>query len=439
MTNQLLTFSRRQVLQPELVQLNRAIAAIEPFLRRLITEDVEIQIRMADGLGTVKVDPVQMEQVILNLAINARDAMPDGGRLVIETANVELSADGEMGIPCLPPGPYIRLTVSDSGHGMSPEVRSRIFEPFFTTKEKGRGTGLGLSTVYGIIKQSGGQINVESKENRGTTFAIYLPRADEIPGSEKQDDGGQLMDLRGTETVLVVEDDEAVRLFTVTVLRGLGYNVMEARGGPEAIVAAEGYQFSIHLMVTDVVMPRMNGRDLADFMAPKRPAMKVLFVSGYAENVAIGQGNLSPGLSFLSKPFTPETLAQKVRKVLDEPIPKKRVLVIDDEPSVRDLFQHALETSGYDVVTAANGNSALRLLRDTTVDLVVTDLVMPEKEGLETVRELRRDFPQVRILAVSGVGGGQYLRIAKILGADHVMQKPVSPSNLVAKVRELVG
>jgi two-component system cell cycle sensor histidine kinase/response regulator CckA len=313
---QLLAFSRKQLLQPKVVDLNQLITNSANMLSRLIGEDIEMDLILDPSLGKVKADPVQIEQVIMNLAVNARDAMPQGGKLTLETRNVYLDEDYARRHLGVRPGHYILLAMSDTGIGMDQETLSHIFEPFFTTKEKGKGTGLGLSTVYGIVKQSGGNIWVYSELGRGTTFKIYLPRV-EGEADPIEIKLGPDADRTGSETILLVEDDAAVRHLAKEILQMHGYTVLEAPGGEEALQLIEGYSGHIHLMLTDVVMPRMSGPELAARAAPLRPQMKVLYMSGYSENAIAHHGILHPGTHFLPKPFTPEALALKVREVLD--------------------------------------------------------------------------------------------------------------------------
>ena len=316
LTRQLLAFSRKQILEPKVLDLNVIVPGIATMLQRLIGEDIELVFRPGAELGRVKADPGQIEQVIMNLAVNARDAMPDGGRITIETGNVELGDEYARQHVGVQPGPYVLLAVSDTGTGMDSATQARIFEPFFTTKAPGKGTGLGLSTVYGIVKQSGGNIWVYSEPGRGTTFKVYLPRVENTaePVQVIRPAPG-----RGTESILLVEDEEAVRALAREVLEGYGYTVFEARDVADAMLIAERHTGPIHLLVTDVVMPQMSGRALAERLASLRPEMKVLFMSGYTANAIVHHGTLDAGTSFVQKPFTPDVLARKVREVLDAP------------------------------------------------------------------------------------------------------------------------
>jgi len=316
LTRQLLAFSRRQILQPQIIDLNMLVRQLEKLLRRLISEDVELVTALAEGLVPVRVDPASIEQVLVNLAVNARDAMPVGGRLTIETANVELGDAYAVTHVTMKAGPYVMLAVSDTGHGMDEATRARVFEPFFTTKEQGKGSGLGLATVYGMVRQSGGYIWVYSEPGHGTTFKVYLPPAESRTATELADRGRRVTDAtHGWETVLLVEDEDAVRALAREVLRRYGYVVLEARHGVEALRVAERHPDAIHLMVTDMVMPHMSGRDLADRLSTVRPRMKVLFISGYTDH-ALMHRDLTPGAAFLQKPFTPEVLARTVRSLL---------------------------------------------------------------------------------------------------------------------------
>jgi two-component system, cell cycle sensor histidine kinase and response regulator CckA len=316
LTRQLLTFSRRQMLQPQIVDINTIVRQLERLLRRLLSADVELVTALAPGLPAVRVDPASLEQVLMNLTVNGRDAMPDGGRLTIETALVDLDAAYAVTHAGVVPGAYVMLAVADTGEGMDEATRSRIFEPFFTTKEQGKGSGLGLATVYGIVTQSGGHVRVYSEPGHGTVFKVYLPQAEATTTPQVVDRDHPAEKKRGWETVLLVEDESAVRALAREVLRRHGYVVLEARHGVDALRLAERHPDNIHLMITDVVMPHMGGRELAERLVAVRPKMKVLFMSGYTDQ-AVMHRHLTPGSAFLQKPFTPEGFARKVRSVLD--------------------------------------------------------------------------------------------------------------------------
>jgi PAS domain S-box-containing protein len=316
LTRQLLAFSRRQMLQPEVLDLNALVLDLEKMLRRLLGEDIELRTTLAADLGAVRADPSQVEQVIVNLSINARDAMGQGGVLSIATENAFLHEPPPGEQPSVNTGPYVLLTVSDTGSGMDEATRSRVFEPFFTTKERGQGTGLGLAMVYGIVKQSGGYIWVFSEPGRGSTFRVYLPRVGEkpVPLAVRAPEGG---DVHGSETVLVVEDEEPVRMLAQRLLVAKGYTVLTAAGGDEALAVAADAPGPVSLLLTDVVMPGMSGRELASRLADKVPGMKVLYMSGYTDDDIVRHGVLDPRTPFLPKPFTPDGLLRKIRDVLD--------------------------------------------------------------------------------------------------------------------------
>ena len=314
LTRQLLAFSRQQVLLPIVLNPNELIENLEKMLGRMIGEDIRFGLSLSPTIGNIRADPGQIEQVLMNLVVNARDAMPNGGSLLIETSNVLLDEQYVLEHQVVLPGPYVLIAVSDTGTGIPPEVVSRIFEPFFTTKEVGKGTGLGLSTVYGIVKQSGGYIWVYSEAGKGTTFKTYLPRVD--APSEVGIPATPPSELTGTETILLAEDDEIIRALTKNILTKFGYRVLDAPHPQAALSAAEAHQGPIHLLLTDVVMPGASGRELAWEIAKTRPDTKVLFISGYTGEAMIQHGLIDPGLNYLQKPFTPTVLATRVREVL---------------------------------------------------------------------------------------------------------------------------
>ena len=437
LTRQLLAFSRKQIIQPKPVDLNSMISGTREMLQRMVGEDVDLVTSLKASPALVFADQGQLHQVLMNLVVNARDAMTEGGVLTIETANVDLEARADSRPGGLS-GPCVLLAVSDTGVGMDHGTLQHIFEPFFTTKAEGEGTGLGLSTVYGIVRQLGGEIRAYSEPGQGASFRIYLPlleaTADAAPAAPPED-----VPLYGSETILVVEDQPEVRRLAVAVLQSYGYRVLEAPHGGEALLTVESYAGPIHLMLTDVVMPRMTGKVLAERVQPLRPDMRVLYMSGYAADVMTRQGVFEPGMAYIDKPFTPEGLARKVREVLRPGVAAGKVLVVDDEESIRRLFHQVLTDAGYEVTLAADGDEALKKLRREPFDAVVTDLVMPEREGIEIIRSVRAERPGVKILAVSGAFGGGYLRAAELLGADATMVKPVSPDKLLAVLSRLLG
>ena len=317
LTRHLLAFSRQQVLQPRVFDLNKVLAELQKMLRRLISEDIELTISLAPEVGRVHADPGQIEQVIVNLVVNARDAMPKGGGLALETANVELDESYTQLQVDVQPGPYVMLAVSDTGTGMTPEVRARIFEPFFTTKEQGKGTGLGLATVFGIVRQSGGHIAVYSELGKGTAFKVYLPRVDR-PAEVSHSSAQTPQVLTGSEMILLVEDEAQVRAVASRILRGNGYEVLEAQNGGEALLLCEKHGTRLRLLLTDVVLPLLSGRQLAERLSGLFPQLKVLYMSGYTDDAIIRHGILDPGVSFIQKPLTPNELLRKVRTLLDE-------------------------------------------------------------------------------------------------------------------------
>jgi PAS domain S-box-containing protein len=319
LTRQLLAFGRRQVLQPKVIDVSAYVRDLERMLRRIVGEDVEIVLRLEETGVTAKADPSQLEQVLINLVVNARDAMPTGGRLIIETATIAVSAQ-QTGVGDLAAGNYAVLTVSDTGLGMPASVQEHIFEPFFTTKQSGQGSGLGLATVFGIVKQSGGHIFVDSEPGRGSSFTVYFPSSRERPVYVSTATP-PAVSLVGAETVLLVEDEPAVRSFVARSLRQQGYQVLDASNGGEALMIAEQHPGTIHLLLTDVIMPRVSGKQLAERLRKLRKDLRVLYMSGYAEEIIAPHGVLEAGAAFIEKPLTSEALGRKVREVLDAPTP----------------------------------------------------------------------------------------------------------------------
>jgi two-component system cell cycle sensor histidine kinase/response regulator CckA len=316
LTKQLLAFSRKQILQPRVLNLNEVVVDLETMLQRLIGENIDLEVSLSPTLGNLKADPSQIEQVIVNLAVNARDAMPEGGKLTIETTNIDLDEVYTKQHKSVTPGPYVLLAVSDTGHGMQHDTLPHIFEPFYTNKEQGKGTGMGLATVYGIVKQSGGDIWVYSEPEKGSIFKIYLPRVEAAPEVEEKREL-PARELRGHETILLVEDEELVRTMLSEALRRYGYQVLEAAQGSEAMMFLTEYQSPVGLLLTDVVMPEMSGQVLAERMVEINPELKVLFTSGYSDNAIVRHGILRSGVHFIQKPFTIVALLQKIREVLD--------------------------------------------------------------------------------------------------------------------------
>ena len=383
-TRQLLAFSRRQVLEPTVLDLNYVVNDLAKLLPRLLGEDIETVLRLEPQVGTVRADRGQMEQVIMNLAVNARDAMPQGGCLTIATSNVTLDASYYQGVVVLP-GQYVLLAVSDTGTGMDAETQVHIFEPFFTTKEAGKGTGLGLATVYGIVKQSQGFIWVYSEPAQGSIFKIYLPRFAAAADSDESLPLAQVPSA-GTETILLVEDEAALRNVCRLYLESKGYTVLDAGNAKEAIKICRSHDHAIHVLITDIVMPGLGGLELAKSALEMRPALSVIFVSGYPdrplERQDIGFGK------FLQKPYSFDGLARTVRSLLDK---NREILLIDDSKFMRIAVQRALAGAGYTVHTAHNGEAGLRAARETIPDLIVLDLVLPTISGLDVIKALKRD------------------------------------------------
>jgi hypothetical protein len=323
LTRQLLAFSRRQKVQPKIIDLNALVQSMTTMLRRLIGEDVELHVGLGQNVGRVSADPGQIEQVIMNLAVNSRDAMPEGGSLTIETGNVDLDEEYALDHVGVKTGPYVLFAVSDNGSGMDRETQDRLFEPFFTTKAPGRGTGLGMSTVFGIIKQSNGNLEVYSEPGKGTSVKVYLPRVqDEGSAERKEEHAGH--HGHGSETILLVEDEDAVRLLVRKTLERQGYQVLDAPNAKEARRLTREHKGPIHLLITDVVMPQESGRQLAEWMLTERPEVKVLYMSGYTDHAIVNNGVIGGDTAFIQKPFAPPALARKVREVLEgNGVPKR--------------------------------------------------------------------------------------------------------------------
>jgi PAS domain S-box-containing protein len=431
LTKQLLLLSRKQVTQLEEVNLNDVIAEVERMLERVIGSDIRLESTLSPSLGHVLADPGQLHQVLMNLAVNARDAMPGGGTLLIETLNIDLDDSYTEQHAEMRPGPYVQLTVSDTGIGMTKDVMSHLFEPFYTTKKPGEGTGLGLATVYGIVKQSGGSIWTYSEPGKGTTFTIYLPRI-EAGARLEQEPEPEPQSLRGTETILVVEDQEQLLKMAGSVLRSYGYRVLEAANPGEALLHCERYAGAIHLLLTDVAMPGITGPELAGRVKPLRPAMEVVFMSGYSERGIAERADLTG--AYLPKPFSPQALAIKVRGVLGAPRRAETILVADDDPGIRSFLRDVLTGVGYGILEAENGKEVVRQVEAADVDLVIMDLAMPEQEGIETIQILRRLRPQLRIIAVSGQFAGPLLQAAEQLGAQMSLTKPIEANDLLDAV-----
>jgi hypothetical protein len=437
LVRQLLTFSRKQPLDLQPVSWHDLIGKMESMLQRLLGEEIELVVETESALWPILADPGQLQQVVMNLAVNARDAMPRGGALAILAANVELREDDmPPDHPTLAPGQYVVLRVRDTGAGIPKEIQERIFEPFFTTKPEGEGTGLGLSTVYGIVRQLEGSIAVRSQLGRGATFEIYLPQLRDEAPIQFHTPPSPVRRIANVETILVVEDQTPVRQLAVLTLREHGYEVLEAASGEDALGIASSHTGPLHLILADLVMPRMTGVELVDRLKSERPEIKVLFMSGYSADSLAHRGLMKPDWAFIPKPFPPDALAVRIRELLGHPRSPGSVLVADDDESVRGFFQQVLTTAGYDVAVAPDGSVALLKLSERPYDLLLTDLVMPEKEGLEVIMTLRNERPNLKVIAVSGAFGGTFLEAAKALGAHAVLLKPVSPDSLLETVQQ---
>jgi len=447
LTQQLLAFSRQQIIQPKPIDLNTLISDIEQMLRRLVGEDIELITVLAPSLALVMADADQMNQVLMNLAANSRDAMPRGGRLTLSTANIQrpekFSGDGSE-----PSGPAVLLTVSDTGIGMDEPTRQHIFEPFFTTKVLGRGTGLGLSTVYGILQQNKGWIEVQSELGRGTTFKIYLPRIDpSIPADETiQETASAMAEEKleeelgiGSATILVAEDDDMIRGLVQTVLAKKGYTVLSARDPREAIRIHQQYSGPIDLLLTDMVMPHMNGRELAEHLAPDRPQMRVLFMSGYIEDATRHQGALTPGTDLLKKPFSPTALLREVYRVLKPSRDAFTILIVDDHAAIRNLIRTVLEEAGYRILEAGDAKEVVAHLGEAKIHLVITDSNLPGQSGGELVKTVKAQHPDIKLILMSGSFESSQTTLAKGIGLHTVLPKPVKPETLLETVRGLLG
>jgi signal transduction histidine kinase len=438
LTQRLLAFSRRQPLAPKPIDLDRLVAGMGDLLHRALGEIVELETVSTAGLWKAEADPNQLEATILNLAVNARDAMPEGGKLTIETANVRLDEQYAGAHAEVAPGSYVALAVTDTGHGMSREVLSKALDPFFTTKGIGRGTGLGLSMAYGFVKQSGGHLKIYSEEGQGTTVKIYLPRLLHVDEAVDESESAPVDRIKGNHSILVVEDDDDVRAYTVEILRELGYRVIEAHDGPSALRLIERQDRQIDLMFTDVVMPGMSGRELADRARAVQPELKIIYTSGYTRNAIVHGGRLDAGVEVIAKPFTYQALAQKVADVL-EAGRIGRILLVAQNASARTSAGHALVELGYSVDQAATGSEALGRARAAQgrYDAVVLDDELPDKTAEALAVEMRANFADLPILVASGERVGPLAaRFAKDRGIA-IISKVYDSSELQAALTEL--
>ncbi len=412
LTQQLLAFSRRQPLNPKPTEVNRLVSGISELIRRTLNENISIETVLGAGVWRIEIDAHQLESALLNLAVNARDAMKSGGKLTIETANAHLDERYAANYAEIEPGQYVVICVSDTGTGMSKDVLARAFDPFYTTKPIGQGTGLGLSQVYGFVKQSGGHIKLYSELGEGTTVKIYLPRY--TGGQIDLEPEPQQMVPQGAsaEVILVVEDDDDVRQFSSESLRELGFSVLEASDGPSALRILE-LNPDVKMLFTDVGLPGINGRELVDAARKRRPQLKVLFTSGYARNAIVHQGRLDQGVQLLTKPFTRAQLAARVRDVLDakdDPQAQGKVaLVVEDEPLVRLFLVQTIEQLGYEVLEAATAKQArAELDARTDIDVTFMDIGLPDGNGVELATLFSPKHPDMRIILASGYTQNAY-------------------------------
>ncbi|MBI3207370.1 MAG: response regulator [Candidatus Solibacter usitatus] len=436
LTQHLLDFGRTQDQGKKVLDLNRFVQDSLNMMRRVVHEDVVMSADLTPDLGQIEADPCHIDQLILNLVVNASDAMPNGGRLRFETRNVELDADSVRDHPGVAPGPFVELVIRDTGTGIDPEVLPHIFEVFFTTKGYGEGTGLGLSTVHNVVSQVGGFQIVQSELGVGTAFHVYLPR---LAGrTEVVDDAPAAVLPQGNgETVLLVEDQVEVLQLVRTMLEGLGYTVLSTSIPAEALRIAAEHVGKIHLLLSDVVMPELSGPDLARRIQWARPNIKTVFMSGYTSDYYAANPGLWEARSFLQKPVSAALLSAKIREALGPPRPA-RIVVVDDEESVRSVVAATLQSAGYEVLCFENGSLAVEEAERNEIDLMITDLVMPKQEGLETIRQVHERWPHLKVIAMSGVFGGRYLAMAGKMGAHDTIAKPFLPQQLLEKVRELL-
>jgi CheY-like chemotaxis protein len=440
LTQQLLAFSRRQPLNPKPTDINRLVAGMSDLVRRTIGENIAVETVLAGGLWRVEIDAHQLESALLNLAVNARDAMPEGGKLTIETANAHLDDGYADKYPELTAGQYVVVCVTDTGTGMSADVIAHAFEPFYTTKPIGQGTGLGLSQVYGFVKQSGGHVKLYSEVGDGTSVKIYLPRMT-AAGTEDQETPVIVPPTGGRhEVILVVEDDDDVRLFTTESLRDLGFTVREANDGPSALKQLEQHR-DVQLIFTDVGLPGMNGALLVAAARALRPDIKVLFTTGYARNAIVHQGRLDAGVELITKPFTRVQLASRIRDVLDVPLNgfrKPAALVIEDEALVRMFLVDQLQDLGFEVIDAGNAAEGLRAARNhQQLDVVIVDRGLPDRDGMEVVAELRTQLSSLPVIIASGYG--DTLDDPSMRNDPHIsfMSKPYDIDALTTALRAL--
>jgi PAS domain S-box-containing protein len=455
LTRQLLAFSRKQILEMKEVNLMDIVDHMGKMLSRLIGEQIAMETKNSGRVSNVKADKVQVEQIIMNLVVNARDSMPNGGRLIIETADILLEGAESHHSESVEPGRYVMLSVTDDGEGMTREVKEKIFEPFFTTKGKGYGTGLGLATVYGIVRQHKGHIAVDSEPGRGTTFKIYFP-VSETAMEESLIERPGVTIQRGNETVLVVDDEAFICKMAADALQPLGYTILQAFSGEEALGICDTYEGIINLLLTDVIMPGMNGKQLAEKFLQKRPDTAIVFMSGYTDDVIGVHGVLDPGTIFIQKPITPNSLLLKVRNVLDKREEKLadlalsenfgalHILLVDDDEANRNLVQMFLKNYSFKIDVAESGVKALEKFKSIRYDLVLMDMVMPEMDGYAAVAEIRKWEKQQNmlptpIIAVTGNDTWEGLEKCLDAGCTSHLAKPIRKENLKKVIAAYAG
>jgi PAS domain S-box-containing protein len=439
LTQRLLAFSRQQPLEPKPVDVGRLVSGMSDLLRRMLGEQIAVETVLAGGLWRAYADPNQLEVAIVNLAVNARDAMPNGGKLTIETANIHLDEAYAAAQAEVLPGQYVLIAVSDTGVGMSPEVRARAFDPFFTTKDVGHGTGLGLSQVYGFVKQSRGHVKIYSEVGEGTTLKIYLPRHHSEADEEEEAVTRSIARGRRTETVLVVEDDEDVRTYSTESLRELGYSVLAAPHARAALQVLDAHP-EISVIFTDIGLPGgISGRQLAEQARKRLPMVKILFTTGYARNAIVHEGRLDPGVELLTKPFSQAALGAKLRDIIDARSTPARVLVVEDDALIQMLAQEYLEECAIKVDLAASAAEALNKLRLIAggVDAMVIDMGLPDGKGDRLVKEVRSMYPSLPIVIASGQGEGEVRELFKGMISVAIVNKPYTADELKAAIRTI--
>ena len=440
LTQRLLAFSRQQPLEPKLIDLGRLVTGMSELLRRTLGEQITVETVLGGGVWRAHADPSQLELAILNLAVNARDAMPNGGKLTLETGNAYLDEKYASAQAEVLPGQYVMLAVTDSGSGMTPDVKSKAFDPFFTTKDVGHGTGLGLSQVYGFIKQSRGHVKIYSEVGEGTTIKLYLPRVHGPVEEEENQIHHSVVRGSQNETVLVVEDDPDVRAYSCETLRELGYKVLEAENGRAALYRLDA-DSTIRVLFTDVGLPGgINGRQLAEEARKRRPGLKVLFTTGYARNAIIHDGRLDPGVELITKPFTQATLATKLRDIIDAGRFPGRVLLVEDELLIQMLATEYLEDAGYKVDLASSATEAMNKLALVPggLDALIVDVGLPDKRGDALIREIRAIYPSLPVLLATGQNTQELRDAFKGENKIEFVTKPYGADDLLTSLRRLL-